>query len=135
MQIIKYDGTEKDWKLFKRKKGQHDWEWQDCGYYSLTNKGLIDLTIFLQKDEIQIFKTFDEYYENQYEIINENLNQKNFTIAIKTIEKCQEIEIDFEEDKNIIIYDNLNVTSWIENRYVESYTDDNSYEWRVGIPD
>lgn len=55
MEIIKYDGSKKDWTLFKRRRGQQDWEWQDVGANLLNNEGLINMEEFYGGDGRVIF--------------------------------------------------------------------------------
>ena len=63
MEIIKYDDSKKDWTLFRRKRGQRNFEWQEVGSNILNADGLIDMTKFYESEGYTVFDSADDFIE------------------------------------------------------------------------
>lgn len=133
--IINTDfGKNDDVALFRRKRGQHDWDWENCGTYMLSKDGLIDMVKFLESDGYTVFDDFDEYLEYNRDVVTENYDDGELLTCIDFLKHMEEIHRDFVKYGGIIVQtDNGDV--WVEDRYRSSYVDDNSYEWSVGVED
>lgn len=107
---------DENFSLFRRKRGQQDWEWKDYGREFLTDGGYIDMETFLA-DECETFTTKKEFVEYA------KGNGEDYS---KILEK-------FQPEKHLIVCYPASGDVWLEEKYQSCYIDMDSYEYRVGV--
>jgi hypothetical protein len=137
MEIIKYDGSEKNWTLFKRKCGQHDWEWQDIGLKLLNVNGLINMeefygssgyTIFFDIDSFIEFETGDNFFTDLLKNGDYDKAEKQLNFVI---EACEYINKYMNDDSLILLHDASGSIDIVP-KFASSFVDD-ATEYQVGI--
>lgn len=127
-----FDPRKDNFSLFRRKKGKHDWEWEDYGFADcLTKDGQIDLSIFL--DDCTTFDDWDDFIDYEIDVIADDLKNGDESV-LENIKEKLELYNEFNRyyDQLIVIHD-ASGSVWIEDKYVDAYTDMDSYEWVVGV--
>lgn len=137
MEIIKYDGTKKDWTLFKRKRGQQDWEWKDVGANLLNSEGLINMEEFYGDDGRVIFFDLDGFieFETSGEFYTDLLKNGDYDEAkehlSRVVERCEYIE-KYMNDESLIIYEDASDSVEVVPKFAAGVTED-STEYCVGV--
>ena len=136
MEIIKYDGSKKDWTLFRRKRGQQDWEWQEVGSNILNADGLIDMTKFYESEGYTVFDSADDFIEFSAgdDFFLDLLKNGDYADAKKhmdfLIEQCEYFDKYMNDDSLIISHDASGAVDVVP-KFAENVTED-STEYQVG---